>query len=344
MPYQLVHDGVVREFEFYAPYGWPYWLERASTEDGRSGLPLVVALHGGGQSPANFAVDWPFPLLFNDADNANWEDRAFVLYPYGFSYVPGLDGEPDRGWDTGFTGTYLPVQNDVGFIKAMIAAVERLLEKELDQLGVRRRPIDADRRFLFGYSMGGMMAYRLVKEMPDHWGALWVMAAAFGGRSHAELTPTVTHPPQGRSSVSLFAHHGDLDILVPPGPHNDPSGLALSEFIRDVHIATGLTNVDAERYASSLRHLAAAVLTYRTYNNCRSTAYSVNEPPLNGLADVGGTNLSVQYTYRQDGSPANPEVTVYRDPLMEHANFIANRYFQVADVWQFFKDHPRVDL
>ena len=53
---------------------------------------------------------------------------------------------------------------------------------------------------------------------------------------------------------------------------------------------------------------------------------------------------STQYTYRQDSNPANPEVVVYRDPAMEHTNFVANRYFDAADVWDFFKTHPRIGL
>ncbi|MBL8701602.1 MAG: hypothetical protein JNK67_24695 [Alphaproteobacteria bacterium] len=340
MPYQIVHDGVVREFEFYAPYGWPYWVERAFGEDGRDGLPLIVALHGGGQLPANFATDWPFPLLFNGPDNAAWEDRAFVLYPYGFSYVPDPAGEPLRGWNSGFSGSYLASQDDVGFIRAMLDAVQAMLARELRALGSERRAIDADRRFLFGYSMGGMLGYRLASEMPDTWGALWAMSAAFGGRSHDGLTPTVTHPPRGRTGISLFAHHGDLDTVVPPGPNNDPSGLAPSALSRDAYVATGVASPDAEAYATSLRHLAATALTYRTYNNCRSSAYDVQT----GLADVSGGTGSTQYTYRQDGSPANPEVIVYRDPAMEHANFVANRYFTASDVWAFFKAHPRIDL
>jgi poly(3-hydroxybutyrate) depolymerase len=210
----------------------------------------------------------------------------------------------------------------------------------LRKVGSTRRAIDRDRRFLFGYSMGGMMAYRLASEMPNSWAALWVMAAAFGGRSHDGLTPTVTHPPRGHSSISLFAHHGDLDTLVPPGPYNDPSGLALSTFLRDAYVATGVASPDAERYASALRHLAAAVQTYRTYNNCRRVAYDAQT----ALADVGGGMTSAQYTFRQDGDPPNPEVIVYRDPLMEHTNFIANRYFTAGDVWAFFKVHPRIDL
>ena len=340
MPYQLVLDGVVREFEFFPPNGWPYWVERVHAEDGREGLPLIIALHGGGQTPANFAIDWLFPLLFNSNDNANWEDRAFVLYPYGLAYMPKADAEPRRGWNIGFTGTYLATWSDVSFVRAMLDAVEAMLEKELRALGIARRAIDRDRRFLFGYSMGGMMSYRLASAMPDSWGALWVMAGAFGGRSHHGITPTVTWPPRGHSGLSLFAHHGELDSTVPPGPINDPSGLAVSQQSIDEHLAAGLLQADAERHAFSVRHLQAAVVTYHTYNNCRAIPFDIQTT----LTDVGGGNGSSQYTYRQEGNPPNPEVIVYRDPALAHTNFVANRYFTAADVWNFFKAHPRIDL
>src|SRR3546814_19965217 len=112
----------------------------------------------------------------------------------------------------------------VGFVRAMLDAVEAMLAKELRRVGLARRGIDPDRRFLFGYSMGGMLAYRLVAEMPNNWGALWVMAAAFGGRSHDGLTPTVTHPPQGHSRVSPSRPTGDIDTLAPPGPERTRLG------------------------------------------------------------------------------------------------------------------------
>jgi len=127
---------------------------------------------------------------------------------------------------------------------------------------------------------------------------------------------------------------------VPPGPANDPSGLVLSTTINSLYVATGLAQADADIYTTSLRHLAAAALTYRTYNNCRSTAYQV----LTGQTTVGGANDGTRYTYRRDDNAANPEVIVYRDTEMEHTGFIANRYFDEGDVWEFFKTHPRVDL
>ena len=48
--------------------------------------------------------------------------------------------------------------------------------------------------------------------------------------------------------------------------------------------------------------------------------------------------------WRQDTNAANPEVVAYRDPNMDHTNFVPNRYFTWGDVWDFFKAHPRVDI
>jgi hypothetical protein len=38
MPYSLVHDGVLREFDFYAPPGWQHWVGKAWERDA-SGFP-----------------------------------------------------------------------------------------------------------------------------------------------------------------------------------------------------------------------------------------------------------------------------------------------------------------
>jgi poly(3-hydroxybutyrate) depolymerase len=345
MPYQLVQDGLVREFRLFVPIGWPYWVERAFTEDGRNGLPLVIAMHGGGQDPDTLSDDWPFHTLINPTDNANWEDRFFVLYPHGFAATTWVDlprGHgyvPLRGWNTGFAGENLPEQNDVSFIRNAIAAVEELLQAELARVGIGHAPIDTDRRFLFGYSQGGMMTYKLAHGMPDYFAALWVMSAAYGGRAHEGLTHTITNDPQGSSSLSLFAHHGEDDVVVPPGPRDDPAGRALSTSSRALYVATGLAAVDADAYAGSFRHLDAAVAEFKLYNDCEPTAYSSTTE-----ADLGGTNTSEKDVFRRTGNPANPEVIVYRDPTMGHTGFIGNmhQYFDHGDVWEFFKSHPRV--
>ena len=341
MTYQLEHKGLVREFDFYPPIGWPYWRQRVEEETGRQGLPLIVALHGGGQNPLDFTANWPFANLFSGPDNANWEDRCLVLYPWGFAPASlALTREPVRGWNMGFASGFPVETGDVGFIKKMIDTVEELLQRELRTLGIEGPAIDPDRRFLFGYSAGGMMAYRLANRMPNHWAALWVQSAAYGGRAADGITARVTNQPTGRHAVSLFAHHGEADVVVPPGPFNDPVGLVPSEFATDVYEAVGLTTPEAEEYTTSYRHLAAAVKAYRLHNNCKEDPFeSLTTEP-----DVGGGSASRKATWRQAGDPPNPEVVAYRDPDMDHTNFVPNRYFDIDDVWDFFKTHPRVRL
>ena|SRR5215216_4222374 len=63
MPYTLVHQGVIRDFDFDAPPGWQHWVGKA-WERGRIRLPLVVALHGGAQDPLGFQEDWFFPRVW----------------------------------------------------------------------------------------------------------------------------------------------------------------------------------------------------------------------------------------------------------------------------------------
>lgn len=352
MTYQLVHKGAVREFDLHIPWAWEYWHERAFTEDSREGLPLVIALHGGGQDPGGFATDWNFPLLINNSDETNWQDRFFVLYPHGFDSSV-LFTVLRRGWNMGFTGQYMAAQNDVSFIEAAMDSVDKMLGRKLKEIGVSRPAIDRDRRFVFGYSMGGMMAYKLAHDLPDTFGALWVAAGAYGGRSFEGFSPTVTNDPQGRHSVSLFAHHGEMDTVVPPGPRNDPSGRVQPETeidfgppfgTLDVFNETGITDpAVADSYNNSYRTLAAAVEEYRRYNDCEKGFVAAESGP--NQPDVAGGTNSETYVFRQDGGAINPEVTVYRDGEMSHTGFTAaGQYKDTSDVWSFFKDHPRVRL
>src|SRR5262249_14541069 len=235
MLYQLLDNGLLREFRLYVPIGWPSWVERAFSEDGRNGLPLVIALHGGAEDPETFSDDWPFHTLINSPSNANWEDRFFVLYPHGFAPTT-LANEPVRGWNTGFAGEVAPGQNDVGFIRRAVAGVEEMLRAEPAQVGIAHAPIDADRRFLFGYSMGGMMAYKLAHDVPDHFAAMWAMSGAYGGCSHEGLTPTITNDPQGSFGLSLFPHHREAHTLLPPRPRHDPARRTTSTLKRAPHI------------------------------------------------------------------------------------------------------------
>lgn len=342
MTYQMNHKNIIREFDFFPPFAWQYWHQRVFDEDGRNGLPLIIALHGGGQDPGQFQLDWPFPALANSPDEDNWQDRCLVLYPYGNSYF-SLNGVPVRGWNPGFTGEYMPPHSDVGFIRAAITEVEKMMQRDLRKLGVNRPAIDRDRCFVFGYSMGGMMAYKLAHEVADYFAALWVMSGAYGGRSHEGLTSTVLNNPRGSSSVSLFAHHGDVDTVVPPGARTVASG-RVQPTDPDFYAAFGVPGAAALDYKPSFRTLAAAVDTFTLYNNCEQQPFEINRPPADGAADINGTDEGVKVAFRQPGGAVNPEVIVHRDPHMGHTDFLANRYYQAGDVWDFFKEHPRVSI
>jgi hypothetical protein len=100
MPYSLMSNGVMREFDFYAPPGWEYWVGKA-WEQRRIGLPLIIALHGGGEDPLKFQEDWFFPWIWNLGLNSDGnpgdpvtpgdprilDHQCFVLYPYGLGWM-----------------------------------------------------------------------------------------------------------------------------------------------------------------------------------------------------------------------------------------------------------------
>lgn len=350
MTFQIVHDGLVREFELFAPEGWQYWLEQVHAIDGRRGLPLVIAMHGGGQDPTVFGLQWPFFTLL-DPTCPNYlpaaDDKFFVLYPFGSSSSPkGTcaepgNGSPLRGWNIGFNGDVVPSQDDSSFIISAVDAVQFMLQTELDRLGVALPAVDQHRRYAFGYSMGAMMAHRIAHDVPDYLAALWVMAGAHGGRAHHGLTTTVANTPRGTMSVSLFAHHGDADDVVPPGSLDDHAELVLSDASLRRYEAAGLPTADAEAYAGSVLPLEATVQEFVEHNDLAPTPAEVAIK----LPSLDPTDGSVRRTYRGDDQrePANPEVIVYRDPAMGHEGFSIDpdRYVFPATVWDFFKHHPR---
>jgi hypothetical protein len=234
----------------------------------------------------------------------------------------------------------------------------------IDPTAARLRPpdvFDKDRRFLFGYSNGGMLAHRLVREMPDYWAGIWSMSASCGGVPHAGLPIgppgqeiTVNLPTEGDYGVSLFAHHGVLDNVVPPGeidtadfdlqtaPINSPGYVQA--------LLAGFPN--AEDYLVGLLPLAQMWRGYTDYNALNEAVPLVHVP-----------GLEPEPVSRPDSTPGfdppsplsswgawsltwggNPTVQVYLDNTMDHLEFVEheNRYFFAFDVWKFFREHPRV--
>ena len=88
-----------------------------------------------------------------------------------------------------------------------------------------------------------MMAYRLAKDMPDVWSGIWAMSASIGGHTMQGFTPAVLNEPAGTNSISLFAHHGDLDETVVPGPAGTPALYSLSTSAVDILADQGITDI-----------------------------------------------------------------------------------------------------
>jgi len=138
--------------------------------------PLVVMLHGGfgTASGAEAAYHW-------DAQ-AN-TGHFVVAYPDGYY----------RAWNTGGGCCGIPAKlhvNDIAFITAMVAAIERAV------------PINADRVYATGISNGGIMAYTLACHT--------TIFAAIGPVAATELG-TCRHP----APVSVIHIHGTADTNIP---------------------------------------------------------------------------------------------------------------------------------
>jgi hypothetical protein len=166
--------------------------------------------------------------------------------------------EPLRGWHS----SGLSAQNDAKFIRNAEKTVENPLPAKFDRVDIRHSPIDADHRFLCGYSNSGMMAYKLAHDVPDMFAALWVISAEFGGPSHEGLGSTATNDPQGSSNESLFANQEEDDVAIPTGPRNDPTGRDPNSIEYGVYTAAGIRSSDADKLVGSVRNLAPAIDSY----------------------------------------------------------------------------------
>jgi len=168
-----------------------YILHLPPTISSTKPVPLVVNLHGGGGNAKSALEQTGF--------NAEADRNGFiVVYPNGTGAPHPLLNAMGRGeyysWNAGTCCGYA-VQHrvdDVGFIRALIATLER------------QYPIDRKRIYATGISNGGMMAYRLACEMSDTFAAIGVVSGV--------LTDNSCRPAQ---PVPVIHFHGTADQNVP---------------------------------------------------------------------------------------------------------------------------------
>ncbi len=173
----LEHDDHTRTFWLFIPGGY----------DAATPAPLVIGLHGGTGTGAQFQ---------RTADmNAAADARGFIaVYPDGTGHL--------QTWNAGHCcGNSVTDQiDDVEFIRALIASLDTHLN------------IDPDQIFATGMSNGAMMSYRLAAEASDLFAAVGPVAGSIGGQFRPRWEP-YANLPQG-DPVSVIAIHGMQDASV----------------------------------------------------------------------------------------------------------------------------------
>ncbi len=168
-------DGRTRRYRLYVP---------SSLAAGEA-APLLVALHGGLGSSAQFAANSGFDELA--------EANGFiVVYPDGIGARP--DGSGPQTWNGGYCCGPAVRQDvdDVGFIRQLLDTLAADLS------------IDPARVVAAGHSNGAILAYRLACELSDRIVGIGVQAGSLGVDA---CTPS--------QAVSVIHLHGTADTNHP---------------------------------------------------------------------------------------------------------------------------------
>jgi len=157
-----------------------YFVHTPPAYDGKKSLPLVLVLHGGGQSPES--AEWMSGMSAK-ADSENF----LVAYPKGTGRLSRMPT-----WNSGNCCGYALVNkvDDVAFLGALIDKLKR------------EYSVDSKRVYVTGISNGGMMSYRLACEAAEKIAAI----APVEGAQNVECSPA--------APVSVIVFHGTADHLV----------------------------------------------------------------------------------------------------------------------------------
>lgn len=180
----ITHDGTERAVLVQTPDGF----------DVSASAPLVIALHGAGDSAQGF-IDAHAELL-TETNRRGW----LLALPEGTACLDGVG----RCWAArpGTPNVALAEADDVGFLQTLIAGFQA-------QLGV-----DPGRVFVTGFSNGADMAQRFAAEAPSSVRAMASVAGTVGrtqGRTDYDYAMTPT--PQGGVPVMLVKGLKDETIL-----------------------------------------------------------------------------------------------------------------------------------
>jgi polyhydroxybutyrate depolymerase len=172
--HSFTYDGLTRSYLKYVPAGLP-----------ATPVPLVMVLHGGGESAAGVAAPSRAPSHWKAIADL---DKFIVVYP---------DGVDNQWHDCRSDGhTRIGRADDVGFLGALIGLMRET------------HNIDLARVYSTGTSNGGMMSFRLASEMTAQIAAIGPNVANLPVDPDAEcIDPTLP--------ITVATINADADPLVP---------------------------------------------------------------------------------------------------------------------------------
>ncbi|WP_186774413.1 alpha/beta hydrolase family esterase [Chitinophaga pinensis] len=146
---------------------------------------LVIMLHGSGLDGKRFR-EWTGYRFDQLAD----KDGFLVAYPDGYK-----GNWNDCRIDAPFEAKQLNI-DDMGFLHALIAYYERQYH------------VDPEKVFVFGYSNGGQMAFRLAMETPEKVAGIATVCASLPDAATCSCTMNGTTPP-------VLMVNGTADKIIP---------------------------------------------------------------------------------------------------------------------------------
>lgn len=155
--------------------GYGLYIPTTYNEDAADELPLVIALHGFGDTWENF---YPATGLINRAE----QDNFIVAFPQGYQ----------RQWNDGSIGDH--EEDEIQLFRDLIARVQRDYR------------VDEDRIYLVGFSNGGTMVFRAACEAPD----LFAGIASIAGTMRSAQSDDCES-----EGLPVLIIHGTGDTVVP---------------------------------------------------------------------------------------------------------------------------------
>jgi len=167
----MTHNGIERSYVIHFP----------PTYNGIDKLPLVIALHGGGEGDGQEMLDK------NHFDEVGDAENYISLFPNGV-FSDWADGR-------GVTDSDLAGVDDVSFLSDLI---EHLTQKY---------KIDTNRVYVCGASNGGMMTQRLACEIPQKFAAFGSIISSMPNEVFNSCNP--------QEPISMLLMNGTDDSFVP---------------------------------------------------------------------------------------------------------------------------------